>query len=255
MKTICIYFSPKGTTEKSAMAVAGALGGETERLDLLRAPVAEPRTLEGYDRAVLAAPVYAGRLPGIFTEQLRRLTAAGLPAVLLAVYGCRAYDDALAELQDLAAERGFLPVAAAASVAEHSIFPTIAAGRPNADDLAKLAAFGGACGALLEQGVPAGKLEVPGSRPYKTPGGVPFHPKGDAKCSGCGLCAEICPAKAIDKAAPRKTDGDRCISCGACIKVCPQGARDYHTPLYAVARAGLAKMCDDANTVETYFVK
>lgn len=45
-------------------------------------------------------------------------------------------------------------------------------------------------------------------------------------CTGCELCAEICPTGAIEK------DGNNkfiilindCDNCGDCVKVCPVGA-------------------------------
>ena len=45
------------------------------------------------------------------------------------------------------------------------------------------------------------------------------------KCSGCGLCVDICPLEAIslenDKA---KVDKDTCTECGQCVDECPNKA-------------------------------
>lgn len=66
------------------------------------------------------------------------------------------------------------------------------------------------------------------------------------KCTGCGLCASVCPVKAIDEyneglsyrsavyirypqAVPRvfSIDRDKCIGCGICQNVCVANAIDY----------------------------
>lgn len=48
------------------------------------------------------------------------------------------------------------------------------------------------------------------------------------KCSGCGICAQACPAKAIvfeDKRPGLKASSqNECIACGDCAAICPEGA-------------------------------
>jgi len=45
------------------------------------------------------------------------------------------------------------------------------------------------------------------------------------KCTGCGVCIEVCPPEAIslsnDKAVINK---DTCAECGLCVDQCPNGA-------------------------------
>ena len=43
------------------------------------------------------------------------------------------------------------------------------------------------------------------------------------KCTHCGLCARLCPEKAVDKTGLR--DPAKCVFCGKCEKYCPQRAR------------------------------
>lgn len=232
-------FSPAGTTRTVVERVAAGLGESGGAWDLLADPGEEALAVPASAVLVAGAPVYAGRLPGIGARRLSRLRGEGGPAVALAVYGNRAYEDALLELCDLLEERGFRVVAAGAAVAQHSIFPNAAAGRPDGEDLARLDAFAQSCARKLESFVEKGpRPAVKGNRPYRKPVNTAFRPTGDERCTGCGACAAICPAGAIDPARPRETDKDRCIPCGACIRVCPAGARAFRGAIYAAAREG-----------------
>lgn len=59
-------------------------------------------------------------------------------------------------------------------------------------------------------------------------------PDKDA-CVGCGKCAEICPAKAIEMTDGKsgrlpKIDRKKCIRCFCCQEFCPKGAMRVHRP-------------------------
>ncbi len=46
------------------------------------------------------------------------------------------------------------------------------------------------------------------------------------KCTGCGLCFEVCPREVFEMQAEkaRILNKDRCIECGACANNCPHEA-------------------------------
>lgn len=230
-----VYFSPTGTTRAIAQAVARGIAADvTEILDITR-PEARRQPLQTAptDLLVLAAPVYGGRIPGVAAQWLQTMRARQTPAACLAVYGNRAYEDALLELTDLAKTCGCAPLAGAAYVGEHSFSTAespVAPGRPDAADLAHAEAFGQQVRAKLEAlasvaDIPA--LHVPGNVPYKDgakPNGLDFIAVSDT-CTQCGLCAAICPVEAIAPKDSRAIDLDACIRCCACIKSCPEHAK------------------------------
>jgi ferredoxin len=47
-----------------------------------------------------------------------------------------------------------------------------------------------------------------------------------AACTGCGMCAVVCPHRIFTLEARKAVigDRDRCMECGACMVNCPSGA-------------------------------
>ena len=176
-KVHAVYFSPGGTTKLCAAAVASAIG-ECEEHDFTSR--AESLSLAASDAAVFAAPVFGGRIPGAFAGFLASVKGEDTPAVVLAVYGNRDYDDALLELADAVKVRGFKVVAAGAFIARHSIVTEIAAGRPDEADRAAMAEFGAKVRAKLEAGEPP----EPSPEPEEWPAWV--QPTGAHDCYNTG---------------------------------------------------------------------
>ncbi|MBN1917687.1 MAG: 4Fe-4S binding protein [Verrucomicrobia bacterium] len=59
----------------------------------------------------------------------------------------------------------------------------------------------------------------------KAPG--PRRPKpivSAERCTGCGICLDICPTEAIVVVNGTATISDDCIGCGVCVAECPNGA-------------------------------
>ena len=238
-----IYFSPTHTSRTVAQAVAEGLGplGLTARdVDLTPAAARGGLALElgEGDVAVVAFPVYAGRVPRVVAEALAGVSGGGALAVPVAVYGNRDFDDALVEAADLLEAAGFGLLAAGAFVGEHSFTRLVGTDRPDAADVEAAVALGAAAADKLAAlgGARPEPLALPGNRPYtEYKADLPFTPLTTDACTECGACARVCPMDAIDPADVRVVDA-RCITCNACVKICPVAAKTFAgTPVEGVA--------------------
>lgn len=238
MNTVEIIFSPTGGTEKVAHILGGHGNENTVKIDLSDAKTDFTKcVIDKEDRVLIAVPSFGGRAPSVAIERLKKIAGNGAKCTPVCVYGNRAYEDTLVEMEDAAKESGFQVVAAVAAVAEHSIMPQYAAGRPDASDKKQLEQF-------AEQ--IAGKTEavvsIPGNRPYKKAGGAGLVPKPTKDCVKCGMCAEGCPVQAIDSTS-FAADSKKCIACMRCVKQCPHQARKVNNAMVSIAAMAIKKAC------------
>lgn len=254
-----IFFSAKGTVKKTAQIIAAEFQMETVEYNLLTEPLNKVTAIPAEDVVLVSMPVYGGLIPHLCVPMLEKLQSKGAAAVIVGVYGNRDYDDALIQMQQILETGGFQVIAAGAFIAQHSVFPKVAAERPSAQDMTAMRIFAGRCRDIQKD--PAlykGKrLFVKGNADYKTErlfGGIPFHPDGDRTCADCGACAKVCPTGAINPKEPRNTDTDKCISCGACIHVCPTNARDYHSKTYKAAALAFQAKCAFYKEPEVFYI-
>jgi len=233
-----ITYSPTRTSWQVAKAVAEAVGGKAAAdTDLTYVGDGASLTCGAEDLAVLAVPVYGGRIAPVAARRLAGIKGQGTPVVAIVVYGNREYEDALLELQDLAKAAGFVVVGAAAFIGEHSFSSVempIAAGRPDAADLEQATAFGEKIRAYvagLQNAESAILTGIPGNAPYKDGvSSLPFGPQVDSeKCTLCGTCTDQCPVGAISVSETLQIDIPVCTLCCRCVKICPEEALSIGT--------------------------
>ena len=242
MKIHQIIFSPTGGTRRVSEILCHGMGKECVVTDLcVKAADIQLPNIQEDDLAIIAMPVFAGRVPALAVERLRVVKPNSAKCVVVAVFGNRAYDDALLEMQDVASEMGFRVIAAVAAVAEHSIIRKYGKGRPDDDDEQILRHFG--ADIMRKAGSNDCTIpQVPGNHPYKKACKVP-QPKGRRGCNRCGVCAKQCPADAIPLSDPKTVDTAKCISCMKCVSVCPTGERSIGMIMNFLATQGLKKVC------------
>lgn len=243
-----MYFSPTHTTRKVVEAIAESVA-ETLSLPLhtkdMTTPAdrAERPVFWKRDIVIFGIPVYIGRVPNLIAPYFRSITGGGAKAVAVAVYGHRAYDDALTELLDILAEDGFDCIAAGAFIGEHSFSTTLGGGRPDAEDLRTATEFGRTVAGLADGSRKGNGLDnVPGrhfaEREFYSATGKDgkkidirkVKPVTDMSlCNNCGYCATICSMGAIDPKDCSSVPGI-CIKCSACVKRCPRHAKSFTDP-------------------------
>ena len=184
---------------------------------------------------LVVIPSYGGRIPSVITDMFRNVKADGTKAILTVVFGNRAIDDTLLELQDVLEASGFVCIAGMEAVAEHSLMHQFGTGRPDSLDEKELMGF---AAKIMENITTQKTPEFPGNRPYRQYGGVPFKPIVNKKCTS------------LDD--PKITDNDKCISCMHCVAVCPKNARNYSKFISFIAGRKMKKICSDRKENKLY---
>lgn len=247
-----ICFSPTGGTQKVADILANECAENKSVVDLTdRNLNFWGISLSEDDVALIAVPSYSGRVPVVAVQRIAAINGNGARAVLVCVYGNRAYEDTLTELRDAAVKAGFRVVASVAAVAEHSILRNFAQGRPDEADRKQLIE----CAEQIRAKLLSGNItepNIPGNRPYRKISATGMIPKATKACTGCGLCAKKCPVGAIDMDDLRHIDREACISCMRCVAICPQKARKVSPLMLFLGKMMLNKACSRRKENELY---
>ena len=240
-----VYFSPTGGTRKIAEALANELSKllhvsiQNINLTMLK------NRQRSYDfdsdsLVILAAPVYAGRIPNKLLPDLEKcLNGSGkTPVIPISVYGNRNYDEALREMLLLVEKHGFIPIGAAAMISQHAFSEHIAKDRPDSSDFEALTDFSKKiAGKILndqvlaaityDRDMPVGPYYTPLKADHTPARFLKAKPVTDTdKCNNCGICVQKCPMGSISMDDVTDVSGI-CIKCQACVRFCPTHAKYF----------------------------
>ena len=147
-KVWAVYFSPTGNAKKVVTTMAKR-AAECLGVPMGTVNFTLPENREGVvsfdkeDLAFFSTPVYAGRIPNKMLPYVQTaFEGNGALAVAVSVFGNRNFDNGLIELRNELEAHGFHTVAGAGIPTEHVFSSKLATGRPDADDLVKIAEFG-----------------------------------------------------------------------------------------------------------------
>ena len=246
-----IYFSATGTSKKVALAISQTIATEFVVEDITFQSL-QNTTYATDDLLCVAVPVYGGGVAPVALKRLEAIRGNNTPAVVVVVYGNRNFERAAVQMSDFLAERGFITIAVAAFVGEHSYsteqYP-IAVGRPAESDINDAKHFGQLVKEKLATGIESvdvSALQCPDSGEENVKAFVEFV-KGyqaeqaknpikllpitdEDRCVMCGVCVDVCPMEAIDRENVSVVDSTLCIKCCACVKECPKEAKTLNSP-------------------------
>lgn len=246
-----IFFSPTKTSMKTAMAISLGIAEQFVAEDITFQSL-QNATFAADDLLCVAVPVYGGGVAPVALKRLDAIRGNNTPVVVVVVYGNRNFERAAMQMSDFLSERGFITIAAAAFVGEHSYSTEqhpIAVGRPLVEDTNDARRFGQLVKEKLAVGiapVDVATLQCPDSGEANVKAFVEFV-KGyqaeqaakpvkllpitdENKCVMCGVCVDVCPMEAINREDVSQVDPALCIKCCACVKECPKEAKTLNSP-------------------------
>ena len=147
-----IYFSPTHTSKQVGEAIVRGTGITNVINTNLTQQATQDLVIAESTLAIIVVPVYGGRVAPLAMDRLASVRGSNTPAVIVVVYGNRAYEKSLMELDYWAIQQGFKVIAGATFIGEHSYstekYP-VAAGRPDERDLAVAAGMYSETGCAL----------------------------------------------------------------------------------------------------------
>lgn len=234
-----VFFSPTGGTEKVSHIISSEFGKEYRNVDLCREGRVEIE-LDENDFLIVSMPVFNGSVDVRILDFLSNIRGNDTKCVIVAVFGNRAHENALATMKEKLTPLGFRIVGGIAAVAQHSIMRKYGVGRPDQKDEAELREFVRKISESIASS-PEKEVNFPfGPKLVDKTMGI-MIPKGPRKCRECGECVSVCPVGAISPENLRHPDPEKCLACMRCVSYCPSGLRRVNPIILSIASSALGK--------------
>jgi ferredoxin len=250
VKLTILYFSGTGNTDYVARYLARKLDGAPLDVELRSIEQQAPETVSGYDFLALGFPVYKCDAPDLVQRYAARLPPGkGRGAYVFCTKGAVAGNAVRRNLRRLAS-RGYEPLGGTsvgmpgsdglafvgkgswmAQAALRKDYDHLRAVDRLAEQMARdlSAAIGGETDDAFRQPLPLGITGALFDRLWVALYDVFSNYLRrsfwvDDRCTGCNLCARICPSSSIEMVRGRPEFGAGCELCMRCIHACPQEA-------------------------------
>jgi flavodoxin/ferredoxin len=243
LRSLVIYFSQGGTTERISRSIVAGLAGAGYEVDLCNLAQQHCPAPTGYDLLGIGSPTYYYRPPFKVIDYIDNLPAlCGLPAFVFVLHGTYLGDGGNT-VRDMLAARGAEEVGYFVCRGADYYLSYLKQGylfspdHPRHADLTRGEAFG--------RDVAARAAGQPYTRPAKDPSPTTLHRferflatrffvnqlysrlfrVDRGQCIACGACAEVCPTSNITlNEAGQPVWGRECELCLYCEMECPQAA-------------------------------
>jgi flavodoxin/NAD-dependent dihydropyrimidine dehydrogenase PreA subunit len=238
MKSIIIYFSLTGNTEKVARAIHKGMSQLVQHCDIAKIKEVDSKNLDDYDLIGIGTPIW-GKAPRNVRRFIESLPySEGKHAFSFYTFASE-QEAFVPDMLSLLRSRGLLILGirgwygAAMSVTEPKPYPSD--GHPDEIDLKEAEDFGKEMVELSQRVSGEGPEVIPPMPTMPIPLrqflGIPsLHHKPPKlnieKCNypKCHLCMDNCPQDAIDLSVSPPVFGQDCDSCYFCEMICPTGA-------------------------------
>lgn len=233
MKSIVVYFSLTGSTEKVARAIHKGMSQVVEQCDIFSIKQIDAKDLAGYDLIALGCPVWGGVPPGfqLFLDRLPSLQ--GKHCFVFYTHGAKPFC-LFPYIAHALAKKGATVIGVddwyGAVYIPYLPKPYPTDKHPDKIDLVHAEYFGKEM-VDISRRISAGEMDLIPPLPAELPPRSSKVPRCEKmlnmeKCKypGCSLCMDNCPMGYIDLTKDPPALPKKCEPCFFCELICPEGA-------------------------------